>query len=95
MTRFGYGAAAPVPFLVTDSSGVLGDARAPGPDREAALDRLIARASPISDVRASREYRLAMLRVLSRRALVTATQRLAARQNGQARAGGGDSGGCA
>jgi CO/xanthine dehydrogenase FAD-binding subunit len=89
VTRFGYGAAAPVPFLVTDASGVLADASAPWPDRDAAMDRLIAEARPISDVRASREYRLAMLRVLSRRALVSATQRLAASQNGQARAEGG------
>jgi carbon-monoxide dehydrogenase medium subunit len=42
------------------------------------LDRLIGHASPISDVRASRDYRIAMLRVLSRRALATATQRLLA-----------------
>jgi CO/xanthine dehydrogenase FAD-binding subunit len=88
-TRLAFGAAAPVPFMEIDGSGVLADTHAPASARDAALERLIARARPISDVRASREYRLAMLRVLSRRALLTAAQRLAASQNGQARVGGG------
>ncbi len=92
VTRLGCGAAAPVPFLVTDISGILADVNAPGSAQDAALDRLIARAQPISDVRASREYRLAMLRVLSRRALLAAAQRLAVSQNGQARTGGEDRG---
>ena len=43
---------------------------------DATLDRLIAHASPISDVRASRDYRLAMLRVFIRRAIKKALDRL-------------------
>lgn len=74
--RFGYGAVGPTPLLVTDESGVLAD---PGAD-EAAVDtvlrRLVGQATPISNVRASREYREAMLLVLSRRALAEAHRRL-------------------
>ena len=77
VTRFAYGAVAPRPFLVADDTGTLADPEV-GEDRKAALlEELIAQASPISDVRASREYRVAMLRVLSRRALATSIDRLA------------------
>jgi CO/xanthine dehydrogenase FAD-binding subunit len=93
VTRLGYGAAGPVPFLVTDETGVLADPGAPAAARDAVLDALIARADPISDVRASREYRLAMLRVLTARALRICTQRLVASQNGSARPGPGNPGG--
>ena len=84
VTKFAYGAVGPRPFLVADESGVLGDpARASGGEGQAALGRLTAQASPISNVRASREYREQMLLVLSRRALDTARGRL----QGQAFAG--------
>lgn len=73
--RFAYGAVGPRAFLVTDDSGVLVDPGSSDQDRDAALDRLIAQAAPISDIRGSREYRLAMLRVLSRRALAVALRR--------------------
>jgi CO/xanthine dehydrogenase FAD-binding subunit len=77
VTRFAYGAVAPRPFLVADDTGTLADPEV-GENRKAALlEELIAHASPISDVRASREYRVAMLRVLSRRALATSIDRLA------------------
>jgi carbon-monoxide dehydrogenase medium subunit len=75
-TRFAYGAVAPKPFLVADSSGVLADASASAEAKTAALRELIGQASPISDVRGGRDYRLAMLDVMSRRALATATDRL-------------------
>jgi carbon-monoxide dehydrogenase medium subunit len=93
LTRFGYGAAGPVPFLVTDETGVLADVSAPAAARDAALDRLIGQASPVTDVRAGRDYRIAMLRVLSKRALSACTQRLVASRNGQAGPATGNSGG--
>jgi carbon-monoxide dehydrogenase medium subunit len=40
-----------------------------------ALDQLVAVATPISDVRGSREYRLATLRVLTKRAVLAAADR--------------------
>jgi CO/xanthine dehydrogenase FAD-binding subunit len=78
VTRFAYGAVAPRPFLVADGTGVLADPEAAQDRKAAVLEGLIAHASPVTDVRASREYRVAMLRVLSRRTLATATGRLAA-----------------
>lgn len=75
-TRFAYGAVGPRPFLVADRRGVLADAGASADARAAALHELIAHASPISDVRGGRDYRLAMLDVMSRRALARAVQRL-------------------
>src|SRR3569833_1859383 len=42
---------------------------------DAALDELLAPATPISDVRGSREYRLATLRVLANRAVLAAADR--------------------
>ena len=39
------------------------------------LDRLLSAATPISDVRGSREYRLATLRVLAKRAVLAAADR--------------------
>lgn len=75
--RFGFGAVAARPLLAVDESGLLGT---PGSDpaaQDRALAGLIALASPISDIRGSREYRLAMLESLSRRALAVALDRLA------------------
>jgi carbon-monoxide dehydrogenase medium subunit len=48
---------------------------AEGPALEQALDQLLSAATPISDVRGSREYRLATLRVLARRAVLAAADR--------------------
>ncbi len=75
--RFAYGAVGPRPFVVSDDSGTLADSHAPAAERDAVLARLISHASPISDVRADRDYREAMLRILSRRTLTTALARLA------------------
>jgi CO/xanthine dehydrogenase FAD-binding subunit len=62
-----------------DESGVLADPAAPDEARAAILERLLADASPSPrSMRASPDYRLAMLRVLARRALRTAIERLAA-----------------
>jgi carbon-monoxide dehydrogenase medium subunit len=57
---YGCGAMGPRPFVVRAA------------DKDAALQRLLAAAEPISDLRASREYRAAMLPVLARRALARA-----------------------
>jgi carbon-monoxide dehydrogenase medium subunit len=75
-TRFAYGAVGPRPFLVADDTGVLADPSAADAAKDDALRRLIAHASPISDVRGSREYREAMLLVMSRRALRSSIERL-------------------
>jgi carbon-monoxide dehydrogenase medium subunit len=61
--RFGFGAVGPRPFAVEMRDGD-------------ALEPLFARASPISDLRASEEYRRAMLPVLARRAMNTARDRM-------------------
>jgi carbon-monoxide dehydrogenase medium subunit len=68
-TRFGYGAVGPRPFLVRDRSGALADPSTPAGRQAAVLRELIAESSPISDVRGGKEYRLAMLDVMSRRAI--------------------------
>lgn len=74
-TRFAYGAVGPRPFLVRDDSGSLADPRTPTAARDERLQQITARATPISDVRADRDYRVAMLDVMSRRALATALAR--------------------
>ena len=84
-SRFAYGAVGPRPFVVDDASGMLADPAAPPDAREAALARLLSYASPISDVRADRDYREAMLRVMSRRTLTTAVARLRKAQDGSVR----------
>ena len=74
--RFAYGAVGPRPFVVDDDTGVLG---APASDARAitaAIDRLVAAARPISDVRGSQEYRTAMLDVMTRRTWAIAMRRL-------------------
>lgn len=62
--RFACGAVGPRPFVVATR-------------HDAALDEVLKSASPISDLRASAEYRTAMLPVLARRAMDAAKARLA------------------
>src|SRR3990172_2451251 len=76
LTLFAYGAAGPRPFLVSDDSGRLADPYGDPQEKERILQHLISYARPISDVRGSREYRWAMLWVMSRRALQAALDRL-------------------
>jgi carbon-monoxide dehydrogenase medium subunit len=77
-TRIAFGSVGPRPLLVTDDSGILADPAADDADLAAVLDRVFAAASPSAgSMRASPEYRLAMLRVLGGRALRTARARLA------------------
>jgi carbon-monoxide dehydrogenase medium subunit len=83
-TRFAYGAVGPRPFVVNDTSGTLTDPGATRAARDAALAQLNSHASPISDVRADRDYREAMLQVMSRRTLATAIDRLRTARDGNA-----------
>jgi CO/xanthine dehydrogenase FAD-binding subunit len=80
VTRIAYGSVGPRPVLAVDETGLLADPSAPDATKLARLDELFsdARPSPTS-MRASPEYRLAMLRVLGMRAVGTAIERLAAR----------------
>jgi CO/xanthine dehydrogenase FAD-binding subunit len=77
-TRFAYGAVGPRPFLVADETGALSDPSAADDSKDGLLRQLLERASPITDVRGSREYREAMLLVMSRRALRSSIARLGA-----------------
>lgn len=76
VTQYAYGAVGPRAFLVADETGTLSDRSVPASERDEVLERLIRQSSPITDVRASKEYRIAMLRVLSKRALTIALKRL-------------------
>lgn len=73
---FAFGAASPRPLVVFDKEGSLGDPGANDTQVDAAIDALVAHAKPISDVRATETYRLAMLKVLAKRARQTALARL-------------------
>jgi CO/xanthine dehydrogenase FAD-binding subunit len=75
-TRIALGAVAPTPLVINDDGALAAELRRHGSLTEATVDRLVGRASPISDVRASRDYRLAMLRVFIGRAAQRALDRL-------------------
>lgn len=76
--RLAYGSVGPRAFLVRDDSGVLADPEAAPEARAAALEELLSQASPSPrSIRASPDYRLAMLRVLAMRALGVALERRA------------------
>jgi carbon-monoxide dehydrogenase medium subunit len=78
VTRIAYGSLGPRALLVVDESGTLADPASSESDREAVFEALFAAATPSPrSMRASPEYRLAMLRVLGWRALRTASTRLA------------------
>lgn len=78
VTRIGYGSVGPRPVVVEDASGILADARSNVTEQRRVLDELLADARPSpTSMRASPEYRLAMLRVLGLRAVDTARGRLA------------------
>jgi len=82
VTRLAFGAVGPKPFVMTDESGVLADPDSEPAARMALLRDFVAQATPISDLRGSREYRLAMLLALSQRALRTAIARRDRRDRG-------------
>ena len=76
VARIALGAVAPTPLVINDDGTLLNELRRHSRLTEATVDRLVARTSPISDVRASRDYRWAMLRVFIGRALQRAVARL-------------------
>lgn len=76
--RVAYGSVGPRPLLRADTSGVLADPSATDEARAAAFEAIFADATPSArSMRAGPEYRLAMLRVLGRRALAAALARAA------------------
>ena len=80
VTRLAYGSVGPRPVLGVDESGVLADPAAPDAAKGPIFERIFADASPSPrSLRASPEYRQAMLRVLGARALRVAIDRLARR----------------
>jgi carbon-monoxide dehydrogenase medium subunit len=80
-TRVAYGSVGPRPLLRLDPTGVLADPASSQEARAAVFELIFADASPsVRSMRAGPEYRLAMLRVLGRRALATALERLATRE---------------
>lgn len=80
-TRLAYGSVGPKPLVFADESGVLADPAAPDEAKAPILEAMLAEASPSAgSLRASPEYRLAMLPVLAMRALHTALGRLGGRQ---------------
>ena len=77
-TRLSYGSLGPRPVLVVDETGVLADPAAPDGAKMRRFEELFVGASPSArSMRASPEYRLAMLQVLGIRAVSTAIARLA------------------
>ena len=77
VTQVAYGSVGPRAWLKKDESGVLADPSAPGEAKAAVFESIFAEASPsVRSLRASPDYRLAMLRVLGARALETALGRL-------------------
>lgn len=78
VTRLSYGSVGPRPVLVTDETGVLADPGASEDARRDRLETLFVDASPSpTSMRASPEYRLAMLRVMGLRAVAAAQERAA------------------
>ncbi len=78
VTRLAFGSLGPRPVLVVDETGVLADPAAPDDAKMRRLEELFVDASPSArSMRASPEYRLAMLRVLGLRAVEKAIARLA------------------
>jgi CO/xanthine dehydrogenase FAD-binding subunit len=77
-TRMAYGSLGPRPLLVVDETGVLADRAASDDAKYKRLEELFVDARPSPDsMRASPDYRLAMLHLLGLRAVRTAMQRLA------------------
>ena len=77
MTRLSYGSLGPRPLLVADETGLLADPTSTDRAKMERLETLFVAASPSArSMRASPEYRLAMLHVLGLRAVSIAIERL-------------------
>jgi carbon-monoxide dehydrogenase medium subunit len=77
VTQVAYGSVGPRAWLKKDESGVLADPSASGEARAAVFEDIFADASPsVRSLRASPDYRRAMLRVLGARAVDRAIERL-------------------
>jgi CO/xanthine dehydrogenase FAD-binding subunit len=77
VVRIAYGSVGPRPLLRVDTTGTLADPGATDEARNSVLEAILADATPsATSMRAGPEYRLAMLRVLGRRALEAALGRL-------------------
>lgn len=72
---FAFGAVSTRPLVLRDSSGMFHDHSASKADRASRIRQLADEATPISDVRASAEYRSAMLCVMADRGLQVAQRR--------------------
>lgn len=84
VTDLAYGSLGPRPLLVSDETGLLADPSAQESEKTERLEALLADASPSPrSMRASPDYRLAMLRVLALRAVATAIERLEAAKAGR------------
>ena len=77
VTQVAYGSVGPRAWLKTDETGVLADPAASNEAKAAVYEEIFADASPsVRSMRASPDYRRAMLRVLGARAVGRATERL-------------------
>lgn len=76
LTRFVLGAVGPIPVLVEEAGGLLTSNELNSEAKKKVIAQLMEKAIPITDIRASKEYRQAMLTVLGLRALTTALERL-------------------
>ena len=77
VTQIAYGSVGPRAWLEKDESGVLADPSASDEAKAAVLEEVFVEASPsVRSLRASPDYRRAMLRVLGARAVGRAIERL-------------------
>jgi carbon-monoxide dehydrogenase medium subunit len=67
--RVGLGAVAPVPFRAYSAEALLSKGLEDPIAFEKGLEAAVSQANPISDLRGTREYRLAMIKVITRKAL--------------------------
>ena len=74
IVTFVYGAAGPKPVIARDESGIVLEESLSEADLDRLLHKLVATTNPITDVRAGKPYRQAMLMTLSKRVLKQARE---------------------